>query len=152
MSYDRTDGWLNRIHTALMDPSRPRQSIGEMVAALIEYRKENLISKRATDLEVEVEALAAKVASLSPHGTCACSYDKPDDVCGHHSPALAAANARIVELEAALKPFVEAYMYNISGEDELWKDHHELWESPVAMALTAGDLRRAARASKGGER
>ena len=147
MSYDRTDGWLNRIHTALMDPSRPRQSIGEMVAALIEYRKENLISKRATDLEVEVEALAAKVASLSPHGTCACSYDKPDDVCGHHSPALAAANARIAELEAALKPFVEAY--NISGEEELVEDHDTLWERAAAMELTVSDLRRAYLASKG---
>jgi len=34
----------------------------------------------------EIEALNAKVLALSPHGTCGCSYDKPGDICGHHSP------------------------------------------------------------------
>jgi hypothetical protein len=39
-------------------------------------------------------------------GTCACSYDQPGDVCLFHSPKLAAAEARIAKLEAALDSFV----------------------------------------------
>jgi len=39
-------------------------------------------------------------------GTCACSYDRPDDVCSLHSPKLTAAEARVKELEAALLEIV----------------------------------------------
>jgi hypothetical protein len=42
-------------------------------------------------------------APLSDTGTCACSYDKPDDVCSHHSPKLKAAEARVAGLEGALR-------------------------------------------------
>jgi hypothetical protein len=41
-------------------------------------------------------------AERSDGGMCACSYDKPDDVCAFHSPKLAAAEARVAELEGAL--------------------------------------------------
>jgi hypothetical protein len=34
---------------------------------------------------------------------CACSYDKPDDVCAFHSPKMAKAEARIAKLEAAIE-------------------------------------------------
>lgn len=44
------------------------------------------------------EALDAKLGSLTPHGTCGCSYDKAGDLCLHHSPLLAKASA---ELETA---------------------------------------------------
>jgi hypothetical protein len=46
------------------------------------------------DRDACVMALEAKVAALAPHGTCACSYDKPGDVCAHHSPAISTAEAR----------------------------------------------------------
>jgi hypothetical protein len=38
----------------------------------------------------ENEALEEKLRSLAPHGSCACSYDQPGDVCMHHSPKLSA--------------------------------------------------------------
>ena len=46
------------------------------------------------------DALNEKLHALAPHGSCACSYDKPGDVCLHHSPALAAAEARAAQLQA----------------------------------------------------
>jgi len=51
--------------------------------------------------EEHADALNAKLAALAPHSTCACSYDKPGDVCAHHSPALAAAEAKLTTLKAA---------------------------------------------------
>jgi hypothetical protein len=56
-----------------------------------------------TEANAQVDALSAKVDTLSPHGTCACSYDAPGDVCAHHSPALTAALAEIDRLREALK-------------------------------------------------
>jgi hypothetical protein len=55
---------------------------------------------RANEFEAQLEALHEKLDALAPHGTCACAYDRPDDVCNHHSPKLVAAEARCRELEA----------------------------------------------------
>lgn len=58
------------------------------------------------------DALNEKLHALAPHGSCACSYDKSGDVCMHHSPALAAAEARAAQLQAevgALKGGVSSY-------------------------------------------
>ncbi len=54
-----------------------------------------------------------------------------------------AMKARIVELEESLKPFAESCRDNIDCDDDKWRDGDNLWESPAAMSLTAGDLRRA---------
>jgi len=48
------------------------------------------------------DALNAKIKTLSVHETCACSYDRPDDVCMHHSPQLAASAERSRKLEEVL--------------------------------------------------
>lgn len=48
--------------------------------------------------EDQIAALKAKVGALSPHGTCGCSYDKPDDLCMHHSPQLITQAAQIGNL------------------------------------------------------
>jgi len=48
-------------------------------------------------------------AERSDFGTCACSYDEAGDVCLYHSPQLAAAEARIAKLEAALRTWGEAF-------------------------------------------
>jgi hypothetical protein len=45
-----------------------------------------------------LDAQKAKLDALAPHGTCACSVDKPGDLCMHHSPQLVAANAEIARL------------------------------------------------------
>jgi hypothetical protein len=53
--------------------------------------------------------------------------------------------ARIAELEAALKPFsTAAHDLNDKALDQ---DH--IWESPAAMNITAGDLRRALAVTNG---
>lgn len=49
---------------------------------------------------------------------------------------------RIAELESALTPFVETL---IDIDDEQ-KSTDNLWESPAAMSLTVGDLRKAGKA------
>jgi hypothetical protein len=41
-----------------------------------------------------------------PSGTCACSYDKRDDVCVYHSPKLAAALAERDEIKAELDELI----------------------------------------------
>lgn len=52
--------------------------------------------------EDQNDALHVKLKALAPHGSCACSYDQPGDLCMHHSPALVAALARVEKLENAL--------------------------------------------------
>ncbi len=54
---------------------------------------------RIAELERHVEELQDKI---NPEHGCACSYDRPGDVCAVHSPALAKAEARIAELERDL--------------------------------------------------
>ena len=54
-----------------------------------------------------LEALTAKVASLSSHETCGCSVDTPEDVCMHHSPEVMRLRARVTELEAYLAGWVK---------------------------------------------
>jgi DNA repair exonuclease SbcCD ATPase subunit len=68
------------------------------------------LKKQVAELEQSVEALSAKVKSLSVHATCACSYDTPTDVCLHHSPQLSNVTAQrdelqkqVAELEHSLK-------------------------------------------------
>ena len=75
----------------------------EMLTSALNIRTGELAEANAS-----VEALEAKVKSLSAHEICACSYDKPGDVCEHHSPQLAKAQERIAELKAALANLVAA--------------------------------------------
>ena len=49
------------------------------------------------------DALNEKLSALAPHGSCACSYDKPGDVCMHHSPALATATAEAARLRGEVE-------------------------------------------------
>lgn len=39
-------------------------------------------------VEASNDAMEVNLKSLATHGSCACDYDKPGDVCAHHSPAL----------------------------------------------------------------
>jgi hypothetical protein len=58
---------------------------------------------RSIEAEKSAEAMSEKVKSLAPHGSCACSYDKPGDVCMHHSPQLVKAEQRL----ARVRRFIE---------------------------------------------
>lgn len=55
---------------------------------------------------------------------------EPEDV-------VCAQAAEIVRLRAALKPFADA----VEDLDDNHTDDGDLWESPAAMNITAGDLR-----------
>ena len=76
-----------------------------------EWRTERAARQVAEkDYEETIAALERKVASLAPHETCACSYDRPEDMCLHHAPeiirlqeAVAALQARIEDLECDTK-------------------------------------------------
>ena len=50
--------------------------------------------KENAECEASHDALCEKIKTLSAHHTCGCSYDTPEDVCMHHSPALVKAEAR----------------------------------------------------------
>lgn len=63
----------------------------DLLTRLARERAELVVEVK--EAETQVEALDAKVQSLSAHQTCGCSYDTPDDMCMHHSPKLTAAIA-----------------------------------------------------------
>jgi hypothetical protein len=63
------------------------------------------LREKCERLEAENDALDQKVTSLSPHGSCGCSYDRPGDLCMHHSPQLSNALTMVKMLREALKPF-----------------------------------------------
>lgn len=78
-------------------------------------------NRRIEELEAELKSLAiadsgfdAKLKALSAHETCACSYDKPDDVCMHHSPM-------VLHLEFELAKAREI----IAGLCDRWTDEDE---------------------------
>ena len=80
------------------------------MALSIEAERDALKARVAELLESDhkvIEALTAKVASLSSHETCACSVDTPEDVCMHHSPEVMRLRARVTELEAYLAGWVK---------------------------------------------
>lgn len=80
---------LNHLYDELwqarLERDKLHATVEELQKELAKAREEN---ERLTR---ECDALDAKVQSLAPHGTCGCSYDRPDDVCDHHSPQLAKA-------------------------------------------------------------
>lgn len=94
------------------------------------------------------DAIDAKLNALTPHGSCACSYDRPGDVCLHHSPALADAEARVAVLEGALKPFSD-YAEHMSdwGKGEIGEYFH----GGIRRSIRTQDLRAARAALHGGE-
>jgi chromosome segregation ATPase len=101
-----------------------------------ESRKLENMEARAHTAEAErdkanaaAEAHEAKWKSIckaerSDDGMCACSYDKPDDVCAFHSPKMAEAEARIAKMEAAIEKLrereVQARHAGLSRRD--WHD------------------------------
>ncbi len=80
---------------------------------LIERERASAVTKLSVELkeykallipiQSTVEGLYAKIASLSPHGTCACSCDGPAHLCEHHSPQLSAKDVEIQALREALQ-------------------------------------------------
>lgn len=51
--------------------------------------------------------------------------------------------ALLREAGEVLEPFADACKDTIDCDADKWRDTDDLWESPAAMALCAGDLRRA---------
>lgn len=53
--------------------------------------------------------------------------------------------AEVERLERALGPFAAS----ANGLDDAHRDDSDIWEAPVGMSITAGDLRRARSRSQG---
>lgn len=117
-------------------------------ASVAALEAENVKLRAERDaLQSSVWTLEAKVDALAPHGTCACSWDEPNDLCAHHSPKLAAAGAEVARLTEALKPFARnACRGDGNGELEVPNGHaarfHDL-NSQTKPTLVEGDFRRA---------
>lgn len=104
------------------------------------------------------DALEVKLKALSPHESCACSYDREGDVCLHHSPALVAVTAerdtfssRLEQSEAgaaALRAVAQRLVTeHPAGEDgaihvcdspPFWSDCQIAAEAEHALASDAG--------------
>lgn len=102
-----------------MDEAHARDLAADLGATVIPlYATPPSASARIAKLEAHVEELRQKNSSED----CACSYDKPGDVCLGHSPALAAAKGRIAELEAEIAALRERL-----AEAKPVKDDESLW-------------------------
>jgi chromosome segregation ATPase len=86
--------------------------------------------KDRDNAEAGEEAMAEKVRSLAPHHTCACSYDRPGDVCAHHSP-------KLYQAEQHTKA---AYIELNATKDEWQKEVTELEQKLQAAEARAVEL------------
>lgn len=77
-------------------------------------------------LDEALDATLEKVAALSPHGTCGCSYDRPGDLCMHHSPQLVAAQEEIEQLKQH-RQFLWDLLDNIDTLDDSCKGDDALF-------------------------
>ena len=102
----------NYVEAARREHDRHVAEIAKLEAECDALRKERDAARESE------EALEAKLKALAPH-TCGCSYDKPDDLCLHHSPQLAAALAQVAELREALEK--ANHIYN----EWMLDDHYE---------------------------
>lgn len=86
------------------DCAREANLANHMAQDCFEQQKRAEAAEKDRDsLQEHVYALMDKIDALSAHETCGCSWDKPNDLCMHHSPRLAAAEKRCEELKAALR-------------------------------------------------
>jgi multidrug resistance efflux pump len=88
------------------------------------------LTRERDEAQASNDALDEKIASLAPHGSCACSYDHPGDVCEHHSPKLRAAlkerdEARERE-EATRRANVDCVMHYEAMQSELTATQKEV--------------------------
>lgn len=88
------------------------------------------------EFERQIEALDQKLRVLASHGSCACSYDRPGDVCAHHSPALSAAEARADRFAAAA---ADMQARALAAEGEVKKARTEGAEAMREVVLAAID-------------
>lgn len=110
------------------------QSLADKMTDTIESLKAEIAERdeRIRRLKIELDgafvqnyAFEEKIRYLSPHGTCACSYDQPDDICGHHSPAVTKRDAEI----DALNIMVDQLNATI---DTISADYHKVVQTIVS--------------------
>ena len=81
--------------TAALAALRNEERLAKLAAEQENDRLKQAIAELAENAET-IAALELKLKALAPH-TCGCSYDKPGDMCMHHSPRLAQATALLEE-------------------------------------------------------
>lgn len=95
----------DRAHFAVYDPLP--DAFKRLQAELAEQKSINIMLKECLRDETEdVEALRRKLYALAPHETCGCAWDKPDDVCEHHSPAVMKLQAELAEVTREREGYV----------------------------------------------
>lgn len=95
--------------------------------------------------EAQNEALHAKLAALAPHGSCACSYDTPGDVCSHHSPQVAtltaerdaarATNRDLHRRMQAVEGPLQAEVVRLEQTSEFWLRQRKRQGAKAASAI-----------------
>jgi hypothetical protein len=90
---------------------------------------------RAEEAERSEEAMYEKVKSLAPHGSCACSYDKPGDVCMHHSPQLSQAEQRLARVREIIDKAPHDYSGFGCGLAYGHIDHCTCWKSAALKEM-----------------
>lgn len=94
---DSEDGYYRDVVTVVEEiVGKLRVTNSALEACKAQFQE---FGQRAEAADKEVEAMEAKLEALAPHGTCACSYDLPNDICAHHSPQVIALQQRLAECE-----------------------------------------------------
>ena len=107
------------------------------------------LRRQLAEAQEAAEALDAKVRALAPHGTCGCSYDRPGDLCMHHSPQITALRSRVETLTVGMQNVV-TFLRNSSLDREgalflanrIEGTIDGLFEPEPAMGREIADLRR----------
>ena len=113
------------------------RAMGYTAAPLYDEAALRAMEERARRAEADAKELAGRLRdAIDGEDYLAIAYNQEHA----RAQALAQENAKLRE---ALRPFAEA-AESIEDHDPAYRDGDHLWESPAAMALMAGDLRRAA--------
>lgn len=111
------------------DGSSREVYVDDGVAAVMAHQHAEIerLSAEVAAYETAELASQAKLAALAPHGTCACSDDRPGDLCHHHSPQVVALRARVEELEAKTTAALQVLKKRQDEMDGRWSaDPYEM--------------------------
>jgi hypothetical protein len=118
-----------------MSTKKPPDAIAELTSE-VDIRTDEAVKGRERIVELEkalakseemfneqVECYEQKLKALAPHGTCACSYDHPNDKCMHHSPKIAELEAEFakkretvaIEAQSAIEELRQSYDLEIAS-------------------------------------
>lgn len=87
------------------------------------------------------DAHEKKWRSLTVHETCACSYDHPEDVCMHHSPQLASAEAEAANLRKRVEMLDETLRDTLSSLEYWYRRGNPEYDGEASSTSVIGRAR-----------